>query len=100
MRASHPSLFQIPGKTYYKMTVSKKIKIEQNKVHYNLDRHTAKILALSSENVGKYGFLTGKDVSPEKDLLEKTASIERSEYSPLGSELKKETDIAGKQYKN
>ena len=29
-------------------------------------------------------------------MLEKAASIKRFEYSPLGSELKKETDIVGK----
>ena len=50
--------------------------------------------ALSSRNVGKYEFLTSKDVLPEKDLLEKAAAIERFEYSSLGSELKKQTGIA------
>ena len=44
------------------MTVSDKrkridIKVEQNKVQCNLDRKTAKISALSSENMGKYEFL-------------------------------------------
>ena len=44
------------GRTYYKMSISEKIKtidnkIEQNKAQYNLDRQTAKISALSSENV-------------------------------------------------
>ena len=29
------------------------------------------------KNVRKYQFLTGKDVLPEKDLLEKVATIER-----------------------
>ena len=48
--------------------------------------------------VRKYEFLTGEDVLPEKDLLEKAASIKRYKYSPLGSELKKQTDIAKKQY--
>ena len=56
------------------MSISVKIKatnnkIEQNKGQYNLDKHTAKISALSSENVGKYEFVTGKDVLPEKNLL-------------------------------
>ena len=37
-------------------------KIEQNKAQYNLDRQTVKISALSSGNVRKYEFLTGKDV--------------------------------------
>ena len=45
-----------------------------------------------------YEFLTGKDVLPKKDLLEKTATIKRFEYSPLGKELKAQTDIAKKQY--
>ena len=62
------------------MSISEKIKtvnikIKQNKAQYNLDRQTAKISALSSGNVSKYEFLTGKDVLPEKDLLEKVAAI-------------------------
>ena len=35
--------------------------------------------ALSSGNVSKYKFLTGKDVLPEKDLLEKAAALKRFE---------------------
>ena len=52
------------------MAVSNKIanRIEQNKAQYNLDRQTAKISALSSGNLSKYQFLTGKDVLSEKDL--------------------------------
>ena len=44
------------------MTVSKKIKaidnkIEKNKTHYDLDKQTAKISALSSgNNISKYEF--------------------------------------------
>ena len=45
-------------KTIYK-------KPEQNQAQYNLDRQTSKISALSSENVSKYEFLTGKDVLAE-----------------------------------
>ena len=52
-------------------TINKKI--EQNKAQYDLDRQTAKILALSSGNVSKYEFLIGEDVLPEKKLLEKAA---------------------------
>ena len=71
-------------RTYYKMSFSEKIKtidnkIEQKKVQYNLDRQTAKISALSSKNVSKYEFLTGKDVLPKKDLLEKAAAFKRFE---------------------
>ena len=42
--------------------------------------------------------MTGKDVLLEKYLLEKAATIKIFEYSPLGEELKKETNIAEKQY--
>ena len=76
------------------MTFSKKFKItnnkiEQNKAQYDLDRRTAKISALLSGNVSKYQFLTGKDVLPEKDMLEKAATVKRFEFSTLGSELEK-----------
>ena len=50
-------------------------KIKQNKVLYNLDRQTDKISALSSGNVNKYEFLTGKDVLPENYLIEKAAAM-------------------------
>ena len=71
-------------------------KIEHNKAQYDLDKQTADILALSSLNVRKYEFLTGKDELPGKDLLKKTATIKGFEYSPLGKELKAQTDIAKK----
>ena len=55
------------------MTASEKIKAidnktEQNEGQYNLNRQTAKILALSLTNVTKYAILTDKDVFLEKDL--------------------------------
>ena len=64
------------------MSISEKIKtinnkIEKNKTQYKLGRQTAKMSALSSGNVSKYEFLTGKDVLPEKDLLEKAATKKR-----------------------
>ena len=83
------------------MNISEKIeainnKIEQNKYQYDLDRQIAKIKALSLGNVSKYEFLTGKDVLPEKELLEKAAAMKRLEYSLLGKELKKKTSVAEK----
>ena len=57
-------------------------------------------LALSLGNVSKYEFLTGKDVLPEKDLLGKAATLKRFEYSPLGSELKKQTSVVEKVVSN
>ena len=85
------------------MSISQKIKttdnkIDQNKAQYDLDRQNIKISALSSGNVSKYEFLTGKDVLPEKDLLQKAAKMKMVEYSPLGKELKAQADIAKKQY--
>ena len=78
-----------------KMSVIDKIKainnkIEQNKAQSDLDRQTAKISALSSGNVSKYEFLTGKDVLPEKGLLEQTIELKRFQYFPLDKELKKQ----------
>ena len=60
------------GRTFYKMSISEKIKtidnkIEQNKAQNDLDRQTVKISALSSGKISKYEFLTGKDVLPEKE---------------------------------
>ena len=46
-------------------------KIEKNKAQYNLDRQAAKTSASLSGNVGKYELITGKDILPEKDLLQK-----------------------------
>ena len=85
------------------MSISKKIKsvnnnIERNKGQFNLDRQTATISALSSGNVSKNEFLTGKDVLPEKDWLEKAAALKKFKYSPLGKKLKKQTSVAEKQY--
>ena len=74
------------------MTVSEKMKtientIDPNKAQYNVDKQTVKILPLSSGNVSKYQFLADKDVLPEKDLLQKAATVKKSEYATIGSEL-------------
>ena len=66
MQLCHQIIHYNLGRTYYKMSINEKIKainnkIEKNKAQYNLDRQTAKIPALSSGNVSKYEFLTGKD---------------------------------------
>ena len=87
------------------MSISEKVKainnkIEQNKAQCVLDKQTGKISALSTGNVRKYEFLTGKDVLPRKELLEKADTTKGFEYSPLGKELKAQTNIAKKQYQN
>ena len=43
-------------------------------------------------------FLTSKDILPEKRPLEKAVTIKIFEYSPLHSELKKQTGNVRKQY--
>ena len=53
---------------------------------------TADISALLSRKNIKYEFLPGEDVLPKKDLLEKAATMKTFEYSPLGKELKAQTD--------
>ena len=42
--------------------------------------------------------MTDEIVLPEEYLLETATTIKRFEYSLLGNELKKQTDIAGKEY--
>ena len=67
------------------MTVTDQIKIlnrkiKQNEAQYNLDRKAAKISSLSSNNLDKYQYLTGEDLS----LKRSTVDQEKFEYSPLG----------------
>ena len=47
--------------------------------------------------MGKYEFLINKDLSPEKGLSWRAASIKRFEYSSLGCELEQQAIIAKKQ---
>ena len=84
---SHNSLrFRKPlFDTLQNMTVTDQIKIldrkiKQNEAQYDLDRETAKISALSSNNLGKYEYLTGEDL----DLKLSTVEQAKFEYSPLG----------------
>ena len=67
------------------MTVTDQIKIldrkiKENEAQYDLDRQAAKISALSSKNLDKYEYLTGKDL----DLKPSTVEQAKFEYSPLG----------------
>ena len=57
------------------MTVTEQIKIlnrkiKQNESQYDLDRETAKISALSSNYLGKYELLTGKDLGLKPSTIE------------------------------
>ena len=61
-------------------------KIKQNEAQYDLDREAAKTSALSSNNLVKYEYLTGKDLGLKPSTIEKA----KFEYSPLGKILNKE----------
>ena len=72
------------------MTVTDKIKIldrkiMQNEAQYDLDRKAAKISALSSNNLGKYEYLTGENLGLKPSTVEQA----KFEYSPLGKIVNK-----------
>ena len=67
------------------MTITDQIKIlnrkiMQNEAQYDLDRKTAKISALSSNNLDKYEYLTGEDLGLKPNTVEQA----KFEFSPLG----------------
>ena len=75
------------------MTVTDQIKIlnrkiMQNEAQYDLDRKTAKISALSSNNLDKYEYLTGEDLGLKPSTVEQA----KFEYSPLGKIFNKGLD--------
>ena len=60
-------------------------KIKQNEAQYDLGRKAAKISALSSNNLGKYEYLTGEEL----DIKPSTTEQAKFEYSPLGKTFNK-----------
>ena len=52
----------------------------QNEAQYDLDRKSAKISALSSNNLDRYEYLTGEDLGLKPSTIEQT----KFEYSLLG----------------
>ena len=82
------------------MTVSEKTtttdnKIEENKAQYDLDDKLRRFQFYHQEEQVKLNF-GQQDVLPEEELLQKAATIKRFEYSPLGIQLKIQTDIVKK----
>ena len=63
-------------------------KIRDEKLQYNINRKAAKISALSSNKIHKYGYLTGEDISPSSNqqIIEQA----RFNYSPLGKAFDKQ----------
>ena len=60
----------------------------QNEVQYDLDKKAAEVSTLSSNNLDKYEYLTGKDLS----LKPSTGEQAKFEYSPLGKIFNKGLD--------
>ena len=67
-------------------------KIMQNEAQYDLDRKTAKISALSSNNWDKYEYLTGEDLGLKSGTVEQA----KFNYSPLGEIFNKGLDKGDK----
>ena len=63
-------------------------KIMQNEARYVLDRKTAKISALSSNDLDKYEYLTGEDLGHKPGTVEQAAF----EFSPLDKIFNKGLD--------
>ena len=75
------------------MTVTDQIKIldrkiMQNEAQCDLDRKAAKISALSSNNLDKHEYLTGKDLGLKSSSIEQA----KFEYFPLGKTFNKGLD--------
>ena len=60
-------------------------KIRANKAQYDLDRQAAKISALSSKDLEKYGYLTGENLGYKLDVIQRA----KFEYYPLGEAFNK-----------
>ena len=76
-----------------KMTITDQIKILSRKIilneaQYDLDRKSAKIFALSSNNLDEYEYFTGKDLGLKPGTIEQT----KFEYSPFGKIFNKGLD--------
>ena len=68
------------------MTINDQIIDE--KLHYDINREAAKIIALSSGKIHKYEYFTGEDILPsnQQQIIEQT----KFTYSPLGKAFEKQ----------
>ena len=68
------------------MTINDQIRDE--KLQYDIDRAAAKISALSSKNIHKYEYITGKDILPsnQQQIIEQA----KFTYFPLGKAFEKQ----------
>ena len=69
------------------MTIEDQIRDE--KLQYDTNRETSKILALSSDKIDNYEYLTGEEILPsnQKQIIEQA----KFTYSPLGKAFEKQT---------
>ena len=65
------------------------IRLEIEKLQYDINREAAKISALSSGKIDKYEYLTGDEILP----FDQRRVIEQAKfaYSPLGKAFEKQT---------
>ena len=63
-------------------------KIWEEKLQYDINREAAKILALSSNKIGKYEYLTGEEILPsnQKQIIEQA----KCTYSPSRKAFEKQ----------
>ena len=68
------------------MTINNQSRDE--KIQYDINKEAAKILALSSDELRKYEYLTGEDILPynQQQIIEQT----KFTYSPLGKTFDKQ----------
>ena len=59
--------------------------IRDKKIQYDINREAAKILALSSDKIRKYEYLTGEDISPSNQQQ----IIEQAKFTLLWEKLLK-----------
>ena len=62
--------------------------IRDEKLQYNINKEAAKISVLSSSNIDKYEYLTGKEILPsnQQQIIEQA----KCTYSPLGKAFEKQ----------
>ena len=105
MQLCHQIIHFDLGRSYYKNDYyweneTLDNKLERNKAQYIYIDKTAKISALSSENVSKYEFLIGKDILLEKKLARKSRYNEKFWLFAVGQRIEStaQNDIAKQQY--
>ena len=96
INTTHYFTMKVPNKRELQKRI--KIKIKQNKPQYDSDRQTAKVFLLYyQEMLENMNFWLAK-ILPEKNLLEKEATMNKLWYYSQDKELKTQTDIPNKQY--